>query len=319
MIWRPLTTGDAPAMARAYAAIEAVDRTGEHYSERDVREVLEDETIDLARDSIAAVDDDGAIVAFTWLHGSADVHDLDRVDTDGGVLPAARRSGLGRRLLEWAEERAASLHRERHPEVPGAVIFHVHENNPGKQALVRAAGYTEVRWQYRMVRAVDGRLPDVPATPAGFTLTPYQAERDEEVRQAHRETFAGQWGVIPPDEGTWAHWYTGSQPFRPDVSWLVLHDDEIAAYLLSYFWEADTAATGVREAYLGQLGVRPAWRRRGLGEFLLATGLHSYRSAGYERTSLTVDSDNPTGARGLYERLGFTTRDASVTWMKSLA
>jgi hypothetical protein len=84
-----------------------------------------------------------------------------------------------------------SLHAERHPDVPGAVCVDVHENNPGKQALVQAAGYEATRWWYRMARNLDDPLPDVPPTPPGLTLAPYTADRDEAVRRAHREAFAG--------------------------------------------------------------------------------------------------------------------------------
>jgi mycothiol synthase len=316
--WRSLTIDDAAALARAYAAAEVVDQTGEHYSEHDLRDVLEDEAVDLGRDSVAGVAAGGEIVAFAWVYGHAEIGDLDRIDCEGAVVPAARGRGLGRRLLAWAEERAAGLHRERHPGVPGAVCVHAHEGNPGKQALLRGAAYTAIRWQYRMTHTLDDPLPDAPATPAGFLLTPYDAARAEAVRQAHREAFAEHWGASPPDEQTWSRWYVGSETFRADVSWLVLRDDEVAAYLLTYFWEADAAATGVREAFLGQLGVRAAWRRRGLGGLLLATALRSYRAAGYERSSLTVDSANATGALGLYERAGFAVNGSWVTWQKSL-
>jgi mycothiol synthase len=318
LTWRALTAEDAPALARADAVVEAVDSTGEHYSEQDVYDQLADESIDVGRDTLAALTPDGELVAFARVQGPTEVRDIDRVYADGAVLPAARGQGLGRRLLEWAEERAASLHRERHPDVPGAVCVIVHENNPSKQALVRAAGYQATRWEYTMTRTIDAQLPEVPPTPPGLTRSPYSADRDEAVRQAHREAFADHWGAIPPDERSWSRSYTGMRAFQPDVSWLVLHDDEVAAYLLTYFWEADTAATGVREAFLGQLGVRPAWRRRGLGGLLLATALQSYRIAGYERSALTVDSANATGALGLYERAGFTVKDTSVTWMKPL-
>src|SRR6185369_14739024 len=92
--WRPLTTGDAPALARVNAAVEAVDRTGEHFSEQDIRDELEDEVIDLERDSLAALDADGDLVAYARVHARADVRDVDRVRADGAVVPAARGRGL---------------------------------------------------------------------------------------------------------------------------------------------------------------------------------------------------------------------------------
>jgi mycothiol synthase len=318
LTWRALTIEDAPALARTHAAVEAVDRTGDHFSEQDVRDELEDESIDLKRDSLAAFDGDGELVAFARLLGSAEVRDVDRIYGDGAVLPAARGCGLGRRLLAWAEERAAELHRARYPDVPGALCVDVHERNSSKRALVAAAGYEAVRWEHRMTRFLRDVLPDVASTPPGLTLVRYTPDRDDAVRRAHSEAFADHWGATPPDEQRWSHSYTGMRAFRPDLSRVVLADDEVVAYLLSYFWEADAAATGVREAFVGQLGVRPAWRRRGLGELLLADALRAARAAGFERSVLTVDAANATGALGLYERAGFAVTDTSVTWTKPL-
>ena len=318
LTWRALRTEDAPALTRAYAAVEAVDHTGEHYSEQDFRDELEDDSIDLRRDTLAALGPDAELVAFAWVHGSVEVHDLDPIDAEGAVVPAARGRGLGRRLLEWAEEQAVRLHAERHPDVPGAVCVDVHQNNPGKQALVQAAGYEATRWWYKMARSLDDPLPDVPPTPLGLTVEPYTRDRDEAVRQAHREAFADHWGATPPDAQSWSQRYTGTHTFRPDVSRLVMNGDEVVAYLLTSFWEADAAATGVREAFVGQLGVRPAWRRRGLGGLLLATALESYRAADYERSVLAVDTGNATGALRLYERSGYVVEDTSVVWTKPL-
>ena len=318
LTWRPLTIEDAPALTRSWAAIEAVDRRGEHYSEQDLRDVLEDESIDLGRDTLAAVAPDGELVAFVWVQGPAEVIDVDWLEVDGAVLPVARGRGLGRRLLEWAEERAASLHRKRHPNAPAAVRVVVHENNPSKEALVRAAGYEAARWYHTMSRGLDDPLPNLPPTPPGLTLTPYTADRDEAVRVAHVEAFADDWGATPPDEQEWARWYVTPTTFRPEVSWLVLDGEDVVGYLLTHFWEADAAATGVREAFVGDLGVRPVWRRRGLGGLLLATALRSYRAGGYVHAALGVDSANATGALGLYERAGFAVRDTWVTWLKPL-
>jgi ribosomal protein S18 acetylase RimI-like enzyme len=169
-----------------------------------------------------------------------------------------------------------------------------------------------------MTRPLAEPVPPIPAAPAGLAVAPYARQRDEAVRRAHCEAFADHWGATPPDAARWSRRFTGARAFRPDVSWLVLDGEDVAAYLLSYFWEADAAATGVREAFVGQLGVRSAWRRRGLGGLLLATALRSYRAAGYERAVLTVDTENPTGALGLYERAGFVVDDTWATWLKPL-
>ncbi len=40
---------------------------------------------------------------------------------------------------------------------------------------------------------------------------------------------------------------------------------------------------------------------------LLRIALERYRDAGFDRSALDVDSENPTGALGVYERAGFRT------------
>lgn len=316
LTWRPATVADVPAWARLLAAVEAVDRTGENYGEDDLVELTQDPSLNLARDTLVAATPDGELVAFGGVHGSTSVRDVDRIWLDGGVHPAVRGRGLGKRLLTWLEGRGAELHRERHPQVPGQLQVGVYESAESRTALVRAAGYTPTRYFNDMERDLTTELPPVPPTPAGLRVVPFDPRYDEATRLAHREAFADHWGSTPPDPERWQHWYTGAQSFRPEVSLLVLDGEEVAAYLLSYFWAADAEATGVREAWVGQLGTRPAWRRRGLASLLLAAAMPAYRAAGYQQAGLDVDSENPTGALGLYERLGFTLTHRSVTWTK---
>ena len=40
--------------------------------------------------------------------------------------------------------------------------------------------------------------------------------------------------------------------------------------------------------------------------------------AGYERAGLGVDADNPTGALGLYESLGFTVQSKFISYSRPL-
>src|SRR3712207_7188194 len=51
------------------------------------------------------------------------------------------------------------------------------------------------------------------------------------------------------DASTWRAWFTGTRAFRPDLSVLALVDGEVAGYVLTYVYDADTRATGVEQAH----------------------------------------------------------------------
>ena len=71
----------------------------------------------------------------------------------------------------------------------------------------------------------------------------------------------------------------------------------------------------MREAYVAKVGTLDAHRRRGLAGVLLQIALERYRDAGYDRAALDVDSENPTGALGVYERAGFRTTKRWTTYL----
>jgi ribosomal protein S18 acetylase RimI-like enzyme len=167
-----------------------------------------------------------------------------------------------------------------------------------------------------MIRDLSTSLPEVPAVPDGLRLVPFSPRWHEPARLAHNEAFAGHFGSHERSPEIWAHWFTGSTYFQPDVSFLVLDGDEIAAYVNTYRYPADEAATGRRSAWVGNLGTRAPWRRRGLGTLLLAHALRAYRAAGYDVAELGVDTANASGALGLYERLGFVPLRGSITSVK---
>ena len=128
------------------------------------------------------------------------------------------------------------------------------------------------------------------------------------LRQAHNAAFLDHPDFTPWSEVLWKQSVTESRSFRPDVSFVVSPEDsdEIVSYLQTAEFEADLAATGRREAYIGKVGTLRAHRGNGLATALLGHALHAYRGAGYDEASLAVDSENPTGALGVYQRVGFT-------------
>jgi ribosomal protein S18 acetylase RimI-like enzyme len=65
---------------------------------------------------------------------------------------------------------------------------------------------------------------------------------------------------------------------------------------------------GGEEAYLQELYVVPAHRRGGIGTALMAATIAAAREAGATTLDLNT-GETDTGARALYEKLGFTNRE----------
>jgi GNAT superfamily N-acetyltransferase len=76
---------------------------------------------------------------------------------------------------------------------------------------------------------------------------------------------------------------TGARAFRAAQSYLVLDGERIAAYVLGYEYVADTAATGIRELYVGQVGTRRDYRGRGAARAALARVMTVAEDAGFGR------------------------------------
>jgi mycothiol synthase len=324
---RPISIGDIDLWHVLISDIEAHDQPIERHDRDDLVEELTDGPLkDPTRDSLIGVDGDGVARAFgqlTPLPGTT----MRRVFLWGGVHPRWRGRGVGRELLRWQTERAQESVTEQGAEsnaMPWHILVTHEDKHPELGRLYEAAGYSEIRWFHDMVRPLGGQAPPVPdvAVPSGLELIPWTEDLDEAVRLAHNEAFADHWGSQPRDEQFWKTSLTQHRTFRRDWSFVLLDptgssvDDrsEVAGYLASHAYPQDWQALGYSQGYVSLVGVRPAWRRRGLAPAVLAAALRAYEADGIESAGLNVDAGNSSGALGLYERLGFRVKQTSVTW-----
>ncbi|WP_329005160.1 GNAT family N-acetyltransferase [Kribbella sp. NBC_00709] len=313
---RPIDKGDVEAWAELVAAKEQVDEDGENYSAEDLAEHLELPHLDLPRDTIGLWSGD-RMVGYGIAHVKSAVVDVDRVNVEGTIHPEWRRRGLGTTLMSWLIQRAGELHTAKHPESPGQVGVGASSTNEGADRLLRGLGFEEERYFFDMRRPLDQPVPAAPVAD-GLQLRSYDTSYEDALRQAHFEAFSDHWGWTPPTTEAWRARNVGSRAFRGQQSYYVLDGDTVAAYANGYEWEADTEATGVRELYIGQVGTRRAYRGRGLARAALAKVLAKAAEAGYQRVALGVDADNPTGALGLYEGLGFVTHKKFISYQLPL-
>ncbi|MFI7587550.1 GNAT family N-acetyltransferase [Spongisporangium articulatum] len=324
LTWHPLTPDLVPAWWELLGALRAADGGGRAFTAAELHDELRPAWARPEANSRIAMDDDGAARAFGLTQVRPGDHDLVRAWLWGGVHPDWCALGLGRSLLRWQLDRARALVAERRAEltgassarvVPRAMAFTVAENeSPGVQRLARRLGFEASRYFAGMRRdlgAATGPLPR-PPVPAGVRLVPWRLDLDELVLAAHNEAFAEHWMFQPWPLASWRHWQTGHRTFRPAWSLVaVTGDGEVAGYVLNSEpgpAEGDPGPVG----WTDKIGVRPAWRGRGLGRALLAGALSAFQAAGMVAAGLDVDVDNTTSAVRLYEELGYVVHDRAV-------
>ena len=301
LAWRPLQLRDAAALHELMDAVAVADDARERLSAEEVTELLTGPDLDLTSDSLGGFDDPAALRAYALVEVRSGP-DLVRAILHGAVHPDWRFRGIGRAVLSWMEGRGRQRLAASDADLPARLAVMVEESARDQRRLYAAAGFSPVRWYTTMRRGLHAPLPEC-APPDDVRVVAYSDDLDEPVRLAHNEAFADHWGSQPMSREAWAH---HDAHFAADWSYVALdRAGEVAGYLISGRYPQDWTALGYTCGFTDLLGVRRPWRGRGVAAALLTTAMAAYRDAGMAYATLRVDTANPTGAVGLYERLGY--------------
>ncbi|HSL75681.1 MAG TPA: GNAT family N-acetyltransferase [Candidatus Limnocylindrales bacterium] len=293
---------DYEAMAALLRTTSAEDQIPWAPTATNVREEMEGSSVlDPARDAIIA-EVDGSVVALASveraLRGGHPMYDVH-----GDVVPDQRRRGIGRALLHENLRRARERADEAGDPFPLTIRAFADVNEVGNRALLEAAGFTINRWFFLMRRPTLDDIPEAPL-PEGIDLRPVREEDHRAIFDAEFEAFRDHWQPHDYDEAEFENQYK-----KADIDtrlWVVAWDgDEIAGVVQTWIWTDENERLGVKRGWLEHISVRRPWRRRGLGRAITAEALRRIRAAGMSDAMLGVDAENPTGALGLYEGLGF--------------
>lgn len=242
---------------------------------------------DLATDSegwFEEEDEGGALVAFGT---------LARAGIELAVRDGWDAAGLEAALLDrWEGEARRRGLDAVHRDLPA--------DDVGSRALLEARGWTVERTGWLL-----GLSPDVavgaPDLPDGYAVRPMTDDDLPAVFAVVRDAFA----VYQATTRTFEQWRAGTVE-RPDVTVgharVVVHAGRVVGACLLM----DPPATGACEAWVPQLAVARAHRRRGLAGALLASTTLAARERGVAGLALYTHSG--TGALGLYERFGMVVR-----------
>lgn len=229
---------------------------------------------------------------------------------DGYVHPEYMGRGIGTVMLRALEARAHEEMKLTEPDLRVFIRNGMAIGDTVSRQMHEAEGYYPIRFSWHMeVKLEDS--PRIPVWPEGIELRPFLLEgHNHAVFEAHEEAFSDHWGHTPGTFERWQHHMTSRADLDSSLWFIAWDGDQIAGYSLCRY--------RMGSGWVGTLGVRPAWRKRGLGEALLLHSFGEFYKRGMKTIGLGVDAENPTGATRLYKKAGMYVVAEYVIYEKEL-
>ena len=284
-------------------------------SVEDYRRKLDGAEYRLQTDTLCAIDSGGRLAASAWVTCDARLRHEYRVFLDGRVFPDYRSRGLGSFILRWMEARVRQMLSELGLDRPGVLRIDFYDRSDDAIALFGQHGFRFAFAEDEMRRELSHPLPDIPL-PEDKTVVTWSPQRAALFFSVYQDAFRERPGFPNWSEDTWRENFTGGATFRPDLSLLAMENAEAVGFALSHVEMEDDQKSG-GEGWIAQMGVRPAWRKRGLGGALLCEVMQRFRAGGLKWAALEVNTTNPR-ALSLYQRLGFERLKRRTSFQKAV-
>jgi ribosomal protein S18 acetylase RimI-like enzyme len=255
---------------------------------------------DPAKDMMMIVDRDDRLVAYSRVEWS-DVSEGFRA-YHVVFYAVCKITGLADRVLEWGVARAteiaaADLCPDRR------IVTWAAAGSNDERAIGKVGGFEPSAWSAVMVRP---HLRDVPdeRLPIGVEIRPVEDGHLRAIWESDIEAFRGHHGYVEQTEADWEKFRdeAGQGTGLWQVAWA---GDTVVGQVRTRVNEGEAELRGRRRAWTEDISTHREWRGRGIASALIASSLRQLASLGFDEAALGVDLDNPTGALGVYQRLGY--------------
>lgn len=222
----------------------------------------------------------------------------------GRVHPEYEGAGIGTYLLEWAFKRASLAIPRAPADAQVSLRIGVSGRHRAGIQLAESLGMQAQRRFWDMEIELDREIPE-PVFPEGLEIRTFAETQDlVQLYRAVNDAFRDHWGFLerPEEEqlAHWRHWLANDEKHDPNIWYLVMDGDEIAAMALC---RPDTVGDP-EKGHVNTLGVRRPWRRQGVALNLLHYTFREFQKRGQKRVDLGVDATSLTGAEKLYVKAG---------------
>ncbi len=240
----------------------------------------------------------------------------DPYEVTSWVHPTLIDTRLGEYLLQCLDERAQEAMGHAPQNVPICVMQGwVYEQSVALRQRIEKYGYQHIRTWLRLLIEMTQPLHE-PCLPDGIALRPFQRDADDRaLYEAWEEAMADEWGHTTLTYDKWRYYFIDQAGEEDFPNWFLAVDgNEIAGLILGRWRRPGTEDEG----HIRYLGMRPAWRRRGIGLALLLYSFGEFYRRGRHKVGLGVDGTSLTGAERLYLKAGMSIILRSLVYQKVL-
>jgi len=266
---------------------------------------------------------DGTLIGFARIR---DIKDPP-LDVFGGFVvhpDHTETAWLWDELFDWMDAEARRVIPKAPPDARIALVSGAQEGDTADLRELERHGFDYSRTFH--VMQIDfapedmARRPKPRLWPEGIGVRGFVPGEDDEILvKVWCEAFADHYGILKqPFEAELEEWrqLMRNDDFDPGL-WFLAYDTEdgsiVGLCICSAGSPGDTERGRIRD-----VGVRPAWRRRGIGRALLLHAFGELATRGIKIAVLSVDTENKSGAPALYQGVGMRSVRASHTYVKEL-
>jgi mycothiol synthase len=313
---RSATTEDAAHVAELWNDRREATQNERPSTPEHIRMRWNHPKVDLSTDSRLVFAPDGALIGYALIR---DVKDPP-VDVFGDFMVHPRHDGstwLWDDLFGWMDREAQRAIGRAPADARIVLVAGSPDEDRVAHRHLERHGFTHDRTFHRMV-ADFAEAPPPPEWPEGIEVrTLVRGVDDEALVTANRDAFSEHYGYLEqPFEAELAelrHWLA-QDDFDAGLWFLACEGAEVVGFCTCYAEAPGDTERGLVDVF----GVRPAWRRRGIGRALLLHAFAEFSRRGMRGAALTVDTKNKSGAPELYRLVGMRPQRANYTYVKEL-
>lgn len=312
--WRPATPADSAAIVELQDACFATDQTYREVAS-EVEERFDSPMLVPATDTLLGIVE-GKVIMSLWNHIVPEAVDAWNVYDDNYVHPDLRTDELDDFALDWWENRGMERLADETDRLPA--IFHQHvypETQRAHMTRIEARGFAPTMYFDELGRDLSEPIPDLPV-PDGLRLVNHATVPADLAVALRNEAFGDHRGSQP---WTLDMWKSRESKFsRPDASFAILDGDRPVSYVVCSAYPHDWADRGYSEGWIEGVGTARSHRGMKLASVVICEAMKVFAAEGIEYATLEVDTESPTGATGVYARLGFKRVRGYVDYTKTV-